>query len=111
MRRPGDFVARYGGEQFAVILPDTDALGAKTVCRNTLRSIRKLAIPNPTSTVRRGIVTMSIGCTTAIPHDQETTVELLSRADEALYHAKVNGRDQACCFDQPAQLPELCPCI
>ena len=94
--RAGDFVARYGGEEFAIILPNT-AAGAAVILREVLHSVRRLAIPHSFSKVSRGIVTVSIGCATAIPTEKDSKADLLSRADHALYEAKAKGRDQMTC--------------
>ena len=92
--RAGDFMARYGGEEFAVVLPNTEAAGAAIVLEQVLRSIRRLAIPHASSKVSRGVVTVSIGCATVIPSENDSQTDLLSRADHALYEAKASGRDQ-----------------
>ena len=99
LRRPDDFVARYGGEEFAVILPNTDSTGAATVLKKVLSGVRKLEISHPNSKVSRGIVTVSIGSATVIPGDFESPSDLLHRADQALYQAKANGRDQLKLFE------------
>jgi diguanylate cyclase (GGDEF)-like protein len=105
MLRPGDFVARYGGEEFAIILPNTNRTGAATVLTTALRRVRKLAISHSSSNVIRGIVTVSIGCATAIPGENDLPSNLLHQADQALYEAKANGRDQLICFEQQDVAP------
>jgi diguanylate cyclase (GGDEF)-like protein len=100
MHRPGDFIARYGGEEFAVILPNTDMAGAAAVLENALISIRKLAISHTSSKVSRGVVTASIGYATVIPSGRDSPSDFLHRADQALYEAKVQGRDQLNFFEQ-----------
>jgi diguanylate cyclase (GGDEF)-like protein len=107
MRRPGDFVARFGGEEFAIVLANTDPAGAATILKSALRSIRGLAIAHSASNVSRGIVTISIGCATIIPSKSDSPSELLHRADQALYQAKACGRDQLICF--PQQTAATCP--
>ena len=97
LRRPCDFAARYGGEEFAVILPRTDERGAAEILQATLRGIRELSIPHPTSKVVRGVVTLSIGAATMFPGEDRSLADLLKRADEALYEAKSGGRDQLVC--------------
>lgn len=97
MRRPGDFAARYGGEEFAVILPGTNESGAATVLTNILEAVRRLEICHPATTVRQGIVTVSIGCATTLPQRFEIPDSLLMLADKALYAAKSHGRDQLIC--------------
>jgi len=107
--RPGDSVARYGGEEFAIVLSNTDSVGAATVLENVLRSVRKLAVPHPSSKVSRGIVTVSIGCTTVIPNEHDSPTDFLHRADQALYEAKANGRDQLNVFERPRSA-QICSC-
>ena len=64
----GDFVVRYGGEEFAGILPETPEAGALKVGERIVSAVRDLAIPHAaTQRVPSGIVTVSIGCATTIP--------------------------------------------
>lgn len=98
-RRATDLVARVGGEEFALLLPDTPAEGASRVADTVLESLRRLAIPHPDSPTG-SVVQVSIGGST-LPPDRATGsmahAELLSAADEALYLAKEHGRAQAVC--------------
>lgn len=94
LRRPGDFAARFGGEEFAVILPQTGAAGAAVVLGNILRGIRGLAIPHPATPQSAGVVTVSIGSATTAPRRDATSSGFLERADRALYEAKARGRDR-----------------
>ena len=54
--RPGDCLARYGGDEFAVMLSNTDAAGATAVLENALQSVRRLAIPHYFAKMGRGVV-------------------------------------------------------
>jgi diguanylate cyclase (GGDEF)-like protein len=92
--RAGDFAARYGGEEFVVLLSNTEAAGAAAVLTEVLANIRNLAIPHQNTKVSRGIVTVSVGCATAVPSSSESAEVILEHADQALYEAKTNGRDQ-----------------
>lgn len=90
--RPGDLVARFGGDEFVVVLPNTDSRGAEEVGRQIRASlIRRNASlgENP-----EGHITVSIGCATVIPKTGQQASTLIQIADEALYLAKRNGRDQ-----------------
>ncbi|MCL7751611.1 diguanylate cyclase [Guyparkeria hydrothermalis] len=93
VRRSNDLAARYGGEEFVLILQDSDRDGALTVAEGLQRAVRELAIPNADSSV--GVVTVSVGVATRLPDDAgQTPADLVRRADEALYLAKREGRDQ-----------------
>lgn len=93
--RTGDFVARFGGEEFMALLPDTDLEGARIVAEK----IREAIQDNPQSTV--GAVTISIGATLASAADAEMDVAV-RRADGALYEAKRSGRNRVVVAGQPA---------
>jgi diguanylate cyclase (GGDEF)-like protein len=91
-RRTNDRAARYGGEELALILPDTDEKAAVILAEEFCEKLRDLRIPHSGSD--KGIVTVSIGVATlgrgSLPTD---AVRLIARADEALYTAKRDGRD------------------
>lgn len=91
--RPGDLVARYGGEEFACVLPDTDSTGAVALASKIRDRIEKMGVPHFFSKVADH-VTMSIGVISQVPEKGETTSHLIQLADDLLYSAKQNGRDQ-----------------
>jgi diguanylate cyclase (GGDEF)-like protein len=88
--RASDLVARWGGEEFCALLPDTSAEGAVRFAEALLRSIRE----TPVNTARGPIpITASLGISVADGGDVNPA-ELLRQADEALYRAKATGRDR-----------------
>jgi diguanylate cyclase (GGDEF)-like protein len=97
-RRPADAVVRYGGEEFALILPDTPKSGAMTFARAMQRVFEQAALPHPASPVAPH-VTLSGGITTCIPDDATTLEGMLTRADGALYVAKSKGRNRFFSFE------------
>jgi len=94
LRRAGDLAARLGGEEFALLLPETDADGARRLAENVRRAVADLAIAHPASPVA-AVVTISLGVTTGIPTAEAMPGMFLRRADEALYEAKHAGRNRS----------------
>lgn len=88
-KRPGDLAVRYGGEEFLVLLSNTDTKGADKVAQKLLAQVRSQAIPHP----RTGSsLTISVGVAALIPTADLTPDSLLNLADAALYEAKDRGR-------------------
>ena len=92
-KRPLDFVTRYGGEEFAVILPETDEEGAKIIAEIIRKNVEELEIAHKSSNVS-AYVTLSLGITTKSSSIQYSKNELIEHADKALYNSKSNGRNQ-----------------
>ncbi|MDB5990165.1 MAG: diguanylate cyclase [Herbaspirillum sp.] len=91
--RAGDLAARYGGEEFALLLPSTDVAGAFKVAEEIRKAICELEIRHDGNL--KGIVTISAGVNVlALVTDADTATSLIRAADEALYLAKLSGRDQ-----------------
>jgi diguanylate cyclase (GGDEF)-like protein len=93
-RRRTDLAARFGGEEFAVILPTTSAADAERLGETTRLAIAALQIPHPASPVAP-FLTVSVGVATATLEGWKTPEELVAAADEALYSAKRNGRNRS----------------
>jgi diguanylate cyclase (GGDEF)-like protein/putative nucleotidyltransferase with HDIG domain len=93
--RGQDMVARYGGDELAVMATDTNALGAYRLAHRIVDAVHAAAI----ATTPGSHLTFSIGAAT-YPEDALTAAELVSAADQALYLAKREGKDRACTFPQ-----------
>ncbi|GKS94071.1 sensor domain-containing diguanylate cyclase [Acidovorax sp. SUPP2825] len=90
--RAGDFVARFGGEEFCVVLPQTHATGARLVAEKLHAALNASNWPHRP-------VTASFGVATAGFEEVSDPHALLARADRALYVAKDSGRNRVCVFD------------
>ena len=88
--RPPDAFARFGGDEFAVILPHTDADGARVVADRVLSCVRGVAVPGEDDRLIN--CSVSIGVATYQPGD--SAADLLRRADERLYEAKRSGKNR-----------------
>ena len=88
--RKGDVLVRYGGEEFCLLLPHTDADGALTLAER-IRSMVEINIAVHDSTLIP--VTVSIGVSTLVPDAAGDILKLLDRADAALYRATARGRN------------------
>jgi len=93
LRRPSDFVFRLGGEEFGVLLIQTDESNSAKLARDICDAIRGKEIKHESSKVNQ-YLTMSIGVVCCIADDALNENILISRADEMLYEAKETGRDR-----------------
>jgi diguanylate cyclase (GGDEF)-like protein/hemerythrin-like metal-binding protein len=95
LHRPGDLLARYGGEELVIMLPNTELEGAKLIALNVLSKIEALQIPHSESDAAP-YVTVSIGCAALVPERLSNPNQLISAADHLLYSAKASGRNRVC---------------
>lgn len=94
--RESDLAVRYGGEEFALLLPGSDKFGALAVAERVRAGFLKLAIP----TARPGKLVTVSGGVASYPADSMTAEELLACADSAMYRAKSMGKDQVVLFSK-----------
>jgi diguanylate cyclase (GGDEF)-like protein len=92
-RRAGDLPARYGGEEFAAILPDTSPEVGAQMAQRLCQEMIALALPHADAGVP-GVVTLSVGVVGGEATRARNAEWFISRADQALYRSKENGRNQ-----------------
>jgi len=90
VKRPRDVTIRFGGEEFALLLPGTDAAGAYRLCQRILEDMEQSLVKAENGDLVK--ITVSAGTATLLPSEEAR--ELFRRADEALYAAKSSGRNQ-----------------
>lgn len=94
--RQSDRPGRYGGEEFGIILPETDVEGARTICERIRESIANSTVETSAAPIR---YTVSIGIA-PLTDEPENYMQWLQRADEALYAAKAGGRNRVVVFGE-----------
>ena len=93
--RGADLACRYGGDEFCILLPETDLAGARPIAERLRAEIAALAVEVDATTIR---TTVSVGVASYPDHATGDLKGLLLRADQALYQAKRAGRDRVVPF-------------
>lgn len=104
--RPRDLFARYGGEEFVAILPNTDGENAKRIMDTCCKLINQLEIEHKSSAMSN-VLTISIGGFSGVVDQYFNAEKVLNLADDMLYQAKHNGRNQSVLFTPPVQRIEM----
>lgn len=91
LKRPSDSVCRYGGEEFAVLLPNTPIEGASALAENIRSAVEAAEIPTMAGTIQ---VTLSLGVNTQYIGASLDPTDFIQDTDQALYQAKQNGRNR-----------------
>jgi diguanylate cyclase (GGDEF)-like protein len=96
LKRTSDFAARWGGEEFAVLLPNTDSDGGVAIGEQIRKNIELAEVPCDNGDVTK--LAVSIGVKAHMPMPDSSIDEFISKADRALYHAKNTGRNRVCLY-------------
>lgn len=108
VERPVDLVPRYGGEEFVIILPNTNAEDAFSVAEKTRSKVKALEIHQINSPISK-YLTVSLGVASIIPSTEYSSSLLITAAEQALYQAKLQGRDRVILHEdllRQTQIPE-----
>jgi diguanylate cyclase (GGDEF)-like protein len=100
--RPRDFIARFGGEEFVLVLPETDAEAAARVAERCRHAIAREQIEHPYSPIGK-LLTVSMGVGTLVPGYRDEILEFVEEVDRRLYQAKQQGRDCVVAVSPPLQ--------
>ena len=97
LHRLPDFAFRYGGEEFIILLPNTDIDGALFVAESVRKAIARLVVWNERHSAS---MTVSVGIASEVPQERDGHEKMFILADQRLYKAKENGRNQVVAFDE-----------
>lgn len=104
-RRPRDLVGRYGGEEFVVLLPETDAPAAELIAEHCRQLVADAKIPHPRSRAA-STVTASFGVASIVPTERDDPKSFLQEVDRLLYRAKEAGRNQVVSLRPASDCPQ-----
>lgn len=93
VNRPRDFVGRFGGEEFVLVLPETDEAAARHIAERCRQQVRQQRIAHERSAVS-SLLTISLGVGTIVPGAHDRSQDFLNAVDKLLYQAKQRGRDR-----------------
>ncbi|WP_259755822.1 GGDEF domain-containing protein [Pseudomonas sp. GCEP-101] len=93
LHRPRDFIARFGGEEFVLVLPETDSEAARQIAERCRSVLREQRICHEQSAVS-SLLTISLGVGTAVPSASDRPLDFVAAVDRLLYQAKQAGRDR-----------------
>jgi diguanylate cyclase (GGDEF)-like protein/PAS domain S-box-containing protein len=93
LHRPRDFIARFGGEEFVLVLPETDSEAAQQIAERCRDALREQRIAHEKSGVS-DLLTISLGVGTAVPAAMDRPLDFVAAVDRLLYQAKQAGRDR-----------------
>lgn len=102
VKRPRDFVGRFGGEEFVLVLPETDEAAARHIAERCRQQVRQQRIAHARSAVS-SLLTISLGVGTIVPGAHDRSQDFLSAVDKLLYQAKQRGRDRLEVAKAPAR--------
>ena len=102
--RATDVLVRFGGEEFCILLPDTEMAGARAVAERVREKISGSAFMVKGERIP---LTISLGVCAQIPASPEDAEKLIERADRALYESKRSGRNRVTCCDELRESAEL----
>ncbi len=95
LKRPRDLVCRYGGEEFCIILPETDLEGSRHILESCRKGVEDLNIEHNQSSAAP-VVTITIGACVCVPQAGEKVAQSLKIADDLLYAGKRDSRNRLC---------------